>query len=164
MANRQLVDYIKEQLSHKMDVNSLRTLLTTQGWLAEDVEDAIAQAYSERQAGTHQGHHVNFVRVAIIGIILAILIVALLLVLFKQTAPPVTETPTTTSQNQTAPVQSLTGWERCAAIADSVQKDTCYVALNKEADYDCDSLPDQGERTACNRAKEQVILEAYNNA
>lgn len=158
MANRQLIEYVKEQLSHRMDINNLRSLLLQQGWLAEDIEEAIAEAYAELQARTHKHHHINFLGVAIAGIIVAILVVALLLVIFKETEPepitPVIETPVNTTPQEP--------WEFCAAEPLDEDKDACYLALNREQlDFDCDSLTIEDERASCNRGKEQAILEAY---
>ncbi|MBN1275357.1 hypothetical protein JXA12_03625 [Candidatus Woesearchaeota archaeon] len=158
MANRQLVAYVKEQLAHKMDVNAIRTLLLQQGWSQEDVEAAVEEAYRSSRQRTHREHHTNFVAVAVAGVVVVILAVALFLVAFREQKPD-PEVPLIVPN---PPDDRLTGWAVCAHEEDSVAKHACYYDLNDEEElYDCYAIDDPKERGFCLRATEAVLLERY---
>ncbi len=161
MANRQLVEYLKEQLAHKADINTLRTMALQQGWAPKDVEEAIKEAYSGIRKKTHADHHTHFPAVAIAAVVLVVLMGALFMVFFRQTDPikdPID--PTNPVIIPDVPVE-LSGWEECQAEDDSVLKDACYQKLNRDAEFECDIVSDDEEQGVCYRAKEAVLLQAY---
>ncbi len=175
MANKQLVTYIREQLSHKADINQLRLLLATQGWSQADVEDAINEVYSGSKTHNVKSHHTNFVAVTVLAIIVLMLGAGLFMVVFKETdvstrptssiEPPKTSpsTPIGPRPTEAAPPSSLSGWAVCAADKDSEEKHDCYYKINKDdVDYNCDEISDKVERSFCYRAKEAVLIEEYN--
>lgn len=162
MANRQLVDYVKEQLSHGVNVNQVRTLLIQQGWSQPDVEAAVDEAYGQHKKRTYQKHHTHFLGVAIAAIVVLILGVALFLIVFKQTEPIVVPQPQPPIDVPRPIPVELSGWQACQYEQDSIAKDTCYQELNLQEDnYDCDTINDDIERSFCYRAKETVILQRY---
>ncbi|MBD3209727.1 hypothetical protein GF367_04930 [Candidatus Woesearchaeota archaeon] len=165
MANKQLVDYIKEQLNHRMDSNSIRTVLIRQGWSAEDVEAAMYEAHNEAHAHNKRHYHTHFVGIAIASVVVIILFVALFLVVFRQTEPASAPSPTAQPPLPAVmppPEHQLSGWAVCQAETDGVAKDACYQDLNRNTEhYDCDAIPDNVERGFCYRAKEAVLLQEY---
>ena len=164
MANRQLVDYIKEQLSHGFSLDQVRTLLVQQGWSEADVQAAVQEAYAQHQGRTRREHHTHFLGVAIAAIIVLILGVALFLMVSKQTQPDVVPQPLPSlpSEPSSPHPADLSGWHACQHEQDSTAKDTCYKELNLQEDnYDCDLIEDDVERGFCYRAKESVLLKRY---
>ncbi len=164
MANKQLVEYVKEQLSHKMNINQLRTVLINEGWSQTDIESAITEVHDKSHHHNKKDHHTNFLAVAVLGIIVLILGGALFLVVFKD--PTSIQPPPITPPTQiNPPIQQLTGWSVCATEVDSVGKDSCYQKLNIEDElFDCDVIEESDERGFCYRAKETVLLQNYNQA
>lgn len=161
MANRQLVQYIKEQLNHKMSLEQLRNVLLQQGWAGPDIEAAMEAARVETHKRDRQKHQTNHVGLAISGIVVLILIAALLIVVFDNGGTTVEPAPT---QPVTPEVSepSLSGWKVCSHEDDSVAKHNCYYDLNSQnVEFDCDKISDETERDFCYRAKEEVLLERY---
>lgn len=162
MANRQLVDYIKEQLAHGVPLNQIQAILLQQGWTAYDVTAAVQEVQQVHTARIHKEHSTHYVGIAIAAIIVIILGLALFLIVFKQTEPE-PQVPVEVPPTPVTPPQTLTGWEACQIVEDSIAKETCYKELNlKEENYDCDLILDSTERSFCYRAKEAIILAAYN--
>lgn len=162
MANRQLVDYVKEQLSHGVNIDQVRTLLIQQGWSQADVESAIDEAYGQHKSRAHKEHGTHFLGIAIAAIVVLILAVALFLIVFKQTEPDVVPQPVPIVEVPRPPPVELSGWKVCAYERDSTAKDVCYQELNLQEDnYDCDIIDVKEERSFCYRAKETVILQRY---
>jgi len=161
MANQQLVNYIREQLSHHMNESQLRLLLLQQGWSEQDIEAAFNQAYMTITKHNKEQHHTNFVALSITAIIVLSLIGALLIIVFKEQPGPSQPLP----PPQPPPVQppnQLTGWAVCAQKDDSLAKDLCYQQLNAENElFDCDVIENPDERSFCYRAKEAVLLKRY---
>ena len=187
MANKQLVEYIKEQLAHKADINQVRTILAQQGWLQQDIEAAIQEAYKKKHEDNIKKHHTNFIAIIILVIIILIITTALFMVVFKNEEGTNTTTnkeqitsqeqgktitePITNHQNkntinneenQAKENNNLSGWAVCAADKDSEEKNNCYKKLNEEnKDYDCDKIKNNEERTFCYRAKELILIQEY---
>lgn len=159
MANRQLVDYIREQLTHKMDINQLRTILLKEGWAQPDIEAAISEVYAAAPSRAHKEHHTHYVALAVSGIVVVVLAVALFIIVFKGSNQPVIPEPTTPVPERG--VQELTGWAVCQQEMDSEAKNACYERLNAEEDYDCSKITNGIERNFCLRAKETIILQTY---
>ena len=161
MANKQLVQYIREQLKHRMNPDQLRTTLLQEGWAGPDIEAAIEEARVEVQRGDHKRHHTHYVGLAISGVVVLILLAALLIVVFDPGGGGAEPQPTPQDQAE-ASRPDLTGWEVCKNEDDSMAKHTCYYELNADnKQYDCGSIPDETERDFCYRAKEEVLLEQY---
>ncbi|MBW2982764.1 hypothetical protein KY327_00500 [Candidatus Woesearchaeota archaeon] len=161
MANRQLVQYIKEQLNHKMSPEQLRNVLLQQGWAGPDIEAAMEAARVETQKGDRRRHHTNHVGLAISGIVVLILLAAILIVVFNQEGTSTQHTPRQPLTPETTE-PSLSGWEVCSHEDDSMAKHNCYYDLNSQnVQFDCDKINDETERDYCYRAKEEVLLERY---
>lgn len=161
MANRQLVDYVKEQLSHKADINALRTLMLQQGWNIQDVEDAIGEAYSSIKTKTRREHHTHFPAVAVAAIVVVVLAAVLFVTVLRQTEPNGGPDLPPDIDDKPVIVQNLSGWQKCQVETDSVLKDACYQKLNRDAEFDCGGVTDEQERGTCYRAKEAVLLQSY---
>ncbi|MFP4524565.1 MAG: hypothetical protein ACLFO2_04630 [Candidatus Woesearchaeota archaeon] len=161
MANRQLVQYIKEQLNHKMSPERLRNVLLQQGWAGPDIEAAMEEARVETQKADRRRHHTNHVGLAISGIVVLILIAALLIIVFDQDGSDTDPAPQQPVNPETSE-PSLSGWKVCSHEDDSMAKHNCYYDLNSQnLEFDCDQISDETERDYCYRAKEDVLLERY---
>lgn len=160
MPNRQLVDYVREQLSHGMDLAQLRSVLLNEGWSAQDVETAIQNYYQKNKSSTHKTHHTNFVAVSILVVVILIVGVSLFLTVFNNPEPSINPGPQPPAIN---PPNQVTGWVVCADISQSEEKHACYVAENKKDLIDCMAIKDSIEQQFCFRGQEEVLLARYNN-
>ena len=160
MPNRQLVDYVREQLSHGMDLAQLRSVLLSEGWSAEDVETAINAAYKNTSRSTHKQHHTNFVAVSILAIVVLILGVSVFMIVFNNPEPTVPPGP---NPPPVTPPNHMTGWAVCADIDKSSDKHSCYVTENEKEIIDCMAIDDAIEQQFCFRGQEEVLLARYNS-
>lgn len=160
MPNRQLVDYVQEQLSHGMDVGQLRSVLLAEGWSSQDIETAIQTHYKNAKSATHAQHHTNFVAVSVLVLVVLIIGVSLFLTVFNNPEPSVNPGPQPPAIN---PPNHVTGWATCEDISGSEEKHACYVAQNENELIDCMAIEDSIEQQFCFRGQEEVLLARYNN-
>lgn len=159
MANKQLVDYVVEQMSHKTDLNQVRTILTNQGWAGSDVEEAIMEAYAKKKKHNHQKHGTNFTAIAVSLVVIVVLGIALLMTVYSNEGGVDEPITAPTIVPEVSVPAELSGWELCSLVADSVEKDACYQEINEEnVEFNCYQIADSVEKNFCFRAKEVVLL------
>lgn len=162
MANKQLVQYIKEQLSHKMSIDAIRTVLHNQGWMENDIQEAIQVATQRKHKQNIKEHHSHFLAVSALSVIAILLAGGLFISVFN-------DQPTVPVPDQIPPKPihipaELSGVDICFDKIDSAQKDLCYQEINQQdEEFDCASISEDAERSYCFRAKEFVLLSKYNN-
>lgn len=166
MANKQLVDYVRGQLTQRASVEQIRTLLLQQGWLPQDVEAAIMEARQQSQVQTHKEHHSHFLVTAIAVIIILGLIFALFVVVFKKTNEPsfIEDEEPILLPPKNLPVEEKKDpdWYTCRELIDYSAKHACYYDLNfANTTYNCETITNAEEKNACYRGKDQVLLEKY---
>ena len=162
MPNRQLTEYVQTQLAQKMDLGQLRSVLLGEGWSQEDIEAAIKEAYASKSRSAHKAHHINFVAVAVLAVLVLILGVSLFLIVFANNNEP--NTPVNPQPPGLPPPNQVTGWVTCSHISSGEEKQACYKELNEEKIIDCMAIDDSIEQQFCFRAQEDVLLSRYKPA
>ena len=139
--DKQLVDFVREQVKHGVKPEVLRYNLENKGWNKQEVNEALREA-----------HAYNNRNLAVIGIsVVVVAFLALILIsLTNKTVVPDVQSPVPGNDG----VSSL---GNCASIIDGDEKNSCYIGLVQK-DYDCEELTDDVERTFCFRALEYSLI------
>jgi hypothetical protein len=140
-----LSEFVEEHLKQGVKPAEMKNHLISNGWNAQEVDNAIAQA-----TGAKTKKKILF---AFVGVIL-VAILALVLISMTRVSPPPAVAP---SGNINAALGQTKTPQDCSIIDSGMEKDECYKTLIKTG-LDCETLEDNVEFTYCSRAYENVML------
>lgn len=155
--DNKLKEYVREQARNHVSPNVLRHNLINRGWNKEDIDEAIKKEYSRSGVPFFVG--------GILLLVIAFLVVLVLSLINKPIVPDFGNDVGNNVGNTSNNIATTTGSNEsfsnssspCAAVIDSVEKDSCYIDLVKN-NFDCDSLDNETEQNFCYRALEYDLL------